>query len=179
MFGQCWSLNGESDALWRIYSPNKEGLMIETTVKNFHLIKDISYGMLAPIIYYDDLRTALETVSNSNRYKMFGNALIKRKAFEHELEVRLLVVNNERSIGKHYSGDVTRIDLDLDPFNFIDGITIDPRASDWFVYTIQDYCQRLGFKTAPQRSRLYTKDIFLTTKLARKFIAIEDKKDNK
>ena len=28
IFGQCWSLAQESDAMWRVYSPNKTGFRI-------------------------------------------------------------------------------------------------------------------------------------------------------
>src|SRR5438552_2336902 len=33
LYGQCWSLLDESDAMWRIYSPNKAGVKIRTTVR--------------------------------------------------------------------------------------------------------------------------------------------------
>lgn len=33
LFGQCWTLNWESDAMWRIYSPDKNGVKIRTTIK--------------------------------------------------------------------------------------------------------------------------------------------------
>jgi hypothetical protein len=32
-YGQCWSLLKDSDALWRIYSPNKQGIRIKTTLR--------------------------------------------------------------------------------------------------------------------------------------------------
>jgi hypothetical protein len=32
VFGLCWTLQGRSDAFWRIYSPNKLGVRISTTV---------------------------------------------------------------------------------------------------------------------------------------------------
>lgn len=33
--GQCWTYEKDSDAMWRIYSPDKQGVMIETKAKNF------------------------------------------------------------------------------------------------------------------------------------------------
>ena len=31
LYGQCWTKTRESDAMWRIYSPNKNGVRIMTT----------------------------------------------------------------------------------------------------------------------------------------------------
>lgn len=35
-YGQCWTLNFESDAMWRIYSPDKNGVRIQTTIRKLH-----------------------------------------------------------------------------------------------------------------------------------------------
>jgi hypothetical protein len=32
-YGQCWSKKAESDAMWRIYSPDKMGVKVRTTVR--------------------------------------------------------------------------------------------------------------------------------------------------
>lgn len=32
IFGQCWTLSEETDALWRIYSPNRDRVQIKTTI---------------------------------------------------------------------------------------------------------------------------------------------------
>jgi len=33
LYGQCWTLHRESDAMWRIYSPDKNGVKVRTTIK--------------------------------------------------------------------------------------------------------------------------------------------------
>jgi hypothetical protein len=40
-YGQCWSMNKESDAMWRIYSPdisepNKSGVKVQTTAQKIY-----------------------------------------------------------------------------------------------------------------------------------------------
>src|SRR3990172_3540769 len=35
-YGQCWTLNQESDAMWRIYSPDKNGAKVKTTIRRLH-----------------------------------------------------------------------------------------------------------------------------------------------
>ena len=32
-YGQCWTKNEDTDAMWRIYSPDKNGVRISTTVR--------------------------------------------------------------------------------------------------------------------------------------------------
>jgi hypothetical protein len=32
-YGQCWTTIPESDAMWRIYSPSKDGVRVSTTVR--------------------------------------------------------------------------------------------------------------------------------------------------
>lgn len=163
-FGQCWSLNGQSDAMWRIYSPDKQGILIDTTVEKFKLITDIKYGMLAPVIYYDDLTEILLNTASFHHYKHFVNGYLKRKAFDHEHEARLITINNIPGLGKKHK-NVTHIQVDLNPNEFIEGITIDPRASEWYVTTIQKYCNNRGFTIIPQKSNLYSDDIYGATGL--------------
>lgn len=155
VYGQCWSLNAESDAMWRIYSPNKEGLMIATTVKRFGLLKGVNGALLAPVIYYDNVEKGRDRVHEQYGYADIVGAFLKRKAFEHEREVRLATLNNDACLGHVYE-DCSHIRLSLNPMEFITEITIDPRASGWYVETIQDYCERAGFATIPVKSSLYS-----------------------
>jgi hypothetical protein len=44
LYGQCWTLKEESDAIWRIYSPTKGGVCISSTIRklfgSFYKSKD-------------------------------------------------------------------------------------------------------------------------------------------
>lgn len=160
LYGQCWSLEGISDALWKIYSSNKEGILIETSPEKFKLISDIKFGILSPVIYYNDLQKTLLQLENMKGPKAaFRSGLLKRSAFKHENEVRLIVINNERCLGKKYE-NCTHISLKIDPFKFIEGIIVDPRASNWYLEAIKLYCLRLGFNIIPIKSDLYSPDAF-------------------
>ncbi|NMM65642.1 DUF2971 domain-containing protein [Clostridium sp. P21] len=160
LYGQCWSLEGISDALWRIYSSNKEGILIKTSPEKFNLISDIRFGILSPVIYYNNLRKVLFELKNIGGSKrLFVKGLLKRSAFKHENEVRLIVINDEKCLGKKYK-NCTHINLKIDPFKFIEGIIIDPRASDWYVEAIKAYCLRVGFNIIPVKSDLYSPNDF-------------------
>ncbi|MEG0773325.1 hypothetical protein [Clostridium sp.] len=155
LYGQCWSLEGVSDALWRIYSRESEGILIQTTVEKFQLIEEVKFGVLSPVIYYENLVEVLQGLALN---KVVNNDLIqglfKRKAFEHEKEVRLIALRKDIGTINEYD-ELSHIEISLDPIEFIEDIVIDPRAQDWYVNTIKEYCKRAGFKILPKKSDLY------------------------
>lgn len=158
LFGQCWSLELQSDALWRIYSPHKEGLMIETTAKRFHLIQGIIRAQLGAIVYFDDLREGANMLNSAVDYdRGVVPAFLKRKAFVLEKEVRLVLRADKGWLSDSLhamAGSQDRLFLPVNPQQFLEQITIDPRASDEFVRTIQRYCDRVGLPMAV-KSPLY------------------------
>ncbi len=172
-FGQSWSLLSESDAMWRIYSPQKEGLMIQSSVSNFVLFDEIRYGLLAPVVYYQDLREGINELKRRPDYvPLFAPAFLKRRAFEHEHEVRLVTANDERCLGARHSRS-SHIQTTLDPLKFIEAITVDPRGSDWYVEAIQMYCRRVGFSIEPRKSELYSTDVFGKTGLVQRWVPVD------
>ncbi|OIJ12651.1 hypothetical protein BKP37_12670 [Anaerobacillus alkalilacustris] len=173
MHGMCFSLNKESDAMWRIYSPFRDGVLIETSVLKIELLQEIQYGFLAPVIYYDDLLEALNNSIENNEYKSpFSQAYLKRRAFEHENEVRLVTVNDEGFI-KPKQEDNDFIYLNLEPSDFIENITIDPRADGWYVEMFKKYCNRLNL-IDPKKSTLYS-GVYEQAKIAMKFLPLDKK----
>ncbi|WP_017416061.1 DUF2971 domain-containing protein [Clostridium tunisiense] len=155
LYGQCWSLEGVSDALWRIYSREDEGILIQTTVEKFSLIKEINFGMLSPVIYYENLNQVSKKLTDGDVKKNdLIQGLFKRKAFEHEKEVRLITLRDYVTCNSN-NQRCSRIEVNLNPLEFIEKIIIDPRAKEWYVETIKEYCKRLGFKIIPEKSDLY------------------------
>jgi hypothetical protein len=173
MFGQSWSLHSESDAMWRVYSPDREGLVVQTTAGKFDLMDEIRFAVLGPVIYYDNLSDGLaEIKKEDHKDNPFVEAFLKRKAFEYEAEVRLITVNEERCLGMRYK-DCDRIYIALDPIEFIESITVDPRSADWYVNTLQTYCARAGLTVVPKKSGLYSEGVFQSTGIRRKFIPVD------
>lgn len=160
IYGQCWSTHGDSDALWRIYSPNRDGIMIQTTVEKLSKAFDIEWGLLAPVIYYENLYDGLEEVWDKHYEDDFGVALLKRRAFNHEEEVRLLAIfpyngiQNERFI-----------QLPLIPNQLIENIILDPRCEEWYLQTMINYCKRASLKAIPYKSDLYKDNIYEKNKI--------------
>ncbi len=177
-FGQCWSRDVESDAMWRIYSKNQEGISIRTTVSMFDQLSEIKYGMVAPVLYYDNLTEFLPKIAGFHHYKGFYGGFLKRRAFEHENEIRIITINDERSIGIRYR-NTKHIFFTIDPIQLIEAITIDPRASDWYVDVLKTYCRRAGFHIVPDKSKLYSDDIFEQTRLVQQWIPVNHSSSNK
>ena len=83
-FCQCWSKAVESDAMWRIYSYNNRAVQIKVDTDKLLLLKDVR---IVPVEYTDSY-----IVDSSKKMESFYKSLaIKRVAFQHENEVRLIV----------------------------------------------------------------------------------------
>lgn len=165
LFGQCWTLNKESDAMWRIYSTSKDGIKIGTSIKKFELIEGLEHSGFNKVLYYRDLKEGLDISKSISGFShMFADGLIKRDAFQHEKEVRLITRNDERMIGKRISKG-NYMEFKLYYKDFLEEIVIDPRAEDYYVDTIRNYCKRAELKIIPQKSDLYNDNIFEKTNL--------------
>ena len=52
IYGQCWTRKEESDAMWRIYSPQKTGIKIRVSIKKFELIQGSEFLDIENVIYF-------------------------------------------------------------------------------------------------------------------------------
>ena len=171
LYGQCWSLVQESDAMWRIYSPGRTGVQIATTVEKFKLIGGIKRSYLGKVMYFQTISDLLEKVKAASHKSPFDDALYKRIAFDHEREVRFLAHGDYLC---EFEPEWTHVSLPVDPSMFIEGVTIDPRADDWYVNAITGYCERLGLAVKPVKSSLYESEPHLRLGLARKWTVVKD-----
>jgi len=148
VFAQCWGSLAESDALWRIYSrmprepkarnevTEDEGVRVRTTPRK--LLNAVASGLgnirsgscfIAPVKYLDH-RALLQEMANRiggdrdvGFCSVVGNAnllLLKRDAFSHEHEVRLIYVDKNKEFGN-------RVECPVDANVLIEDITLDPR----------------------------------------------------
>lgn len=138
-YGQCWTMNQDSDAMWRIYSPTKDGVRVRTTIsKLFNAFYDMNDNFsrlkyfIGVVQYFN--RSTIEEYLNKLTFTnlaMGGQNLnfarllcIKRNEFSHEKEVRLLFNDaNSRINGKVAS-------FDFDPFSILDEVALDPRLDE-------------------------------------------------
>lgn len=154
-YGQCWSQLRESDAMWRIYSPSRTGIQISTSVERFKMIDGFKRAVLGKVIYLETIED-WRHIFDTQQYSPYNEFLYKRAAFKHEQEVRILI--NGQHLNAPNFEETTHISLPVDLSNFIEGVTVDPRAGDWYVDAITRYCERAGLTVTPAKSDLYAPD---------------------
>jgi len=162
-YGQCWTLTRESDAMWRIYAPDKNGVKINTKIrklyKSLHDAQS-SYANISCFIgkveYYpkDKINQIIDDrIEGTKQFDgSIGQAkslLFKRAAFQHEKEIRLIYLDpNNQVDSEHYH-------YHCDPTSLIDGITFDPRMSPRLYKIFKKYLIEIGYKGKIIQSGLY------------------------
>ncbi len=167
-YGQCWSLNIESDAMWRIYAPNKNGVKIQSTTKK--LLKSIK-GSNVPYphtscyigaVDYSSKEMINKIISDveneSNEFQgSIGQAnslLIKRKAFKYEEEVRLIYLDPKNEAKPDY------FTYSCDVFSLIESITFDPRMGEKLYQVYKSHMENIKYTGKIIQSGLYKDPAF-------------------
>lgn len=144
-FINCWhASDSESEALWRLYSDDHSAVVaISTKVETLQT----AFGdhLVAEVRYTDDY-VHQPGDHWSRRF------LTKRRAFEHEREVRVLIQNYD-------AGDRLQAGLEIstDVDALIEEIRISPFAEHWFVEAVGASCKAFGLPRSPSPSSLRVK----------------------
>ncbi len=168
VYAQCWCGSGVSDAMWRIYSPDHLGIRIGTSTKKLRAeiaqgtkdklieIKSREVDYLAPYDLNEKTKSMMSSwkKGNSSISECSEILFMKRKAYEHEDEFRVIAIDQSDRFDEKNGG----LFIDVDPFKLIDSILIDPRApkelSDALVHY---FSTKIGFKKKCKQSVLYRK----------------------
>ncbi len=166
-FGQCWTLFPETDAFWRIYSHDQNGVRIKTTVRRlFDIIFDnhshanlttsfigrVEYQPQAEIErFYSDPVNIEPIIRDTSGQGMVMSLLLKRNEFEHEKEVRLIYSVDSYSADKANSTK----SFNIVPNDLFDDIMLDPRIKPRQERIYRETIQRLGFRNPIVKSSLY------------------------
>lgn len=153
-FATCFTSEFDTDALWRIYSPGKSGICIETTAR--HLLQEmephIKTGVAfyyAPVIYEDVGKSFPEVIFDKEKAKeypaQFYASFIKRRAFLHEQEMRLAVQKND--VYFRGANAPMGIELPVDMNKVIKRVILDPRLTPQEVSYHKTCLEELGFPT--------------------------------
>jgi hypothetical protein len=170
-YGQCWSLTKESDAMWRIYSPDKDSVKVKTTIRKlFTPLFDIGghHTKMNGIVYnlstfvgkvkYETTKNLTNMLKDEDRMKgklldqsghgQASTFYFKRKAFKHENEIRIMFNSNHNQLS-----DIFR--YSINPYELFEQIVFDPRMSiDDFNFHKQEL-KNIGFKNSVIQSGLY------------------------
>jgi len=164
-YGQCWTATADSDAMWRIYSATQTG--IKATARLGDLLDGLAVSArLAPSLqafagrveYHDQQAIAAHMSSLTFTDLALGGTndrfaellCVKREAFAHEDEIRLLYCDVEP---KQADGTVFR--YGFDPNSVLKSIEVDPRMSHLEAATVIGKLRVEGLTVPAARSTLY------------------------
>lgn len=168
-FGQCWSLEEESDSIWRSFTQNRKTrcVKIKVSIKNLreslHSVKDSKARfILSPLAYINE-EDIKETAKVISKFSQFANGvkelekpqfvaeitllLSKRYQYKSENEVRLLVyVKGEKKEKKTWS-------YPFDVNRYVDEVVFDPDTPDYYQNNYIELLGRLGLENVDKKVR--------------------------
>ena len=166
-FAQCWSTLDESDAMWRIYSPDKRSILVSVNARELLSSATFEFGIgypferlyLGKVRYFpeQEIRENLESPSvlkallNSPSYSSAAarTLLVKRDSFAHENEVRLILCRHVSEV----PGDFAKLNIDTP--QCIVQVKLDPRLSGEEVDRQRFLLQAAGCKQPIDQSTIY------------------------
>ena len=175
--GNCWTKRSLSDAIWRIYSNDKKAVRIKSTPNI--ISRNITNGLLGcpnsklfigKVEYLNTNQIKAKAkifakgVMSGDKCRAAAESLLfKRKAFSHEEEVRVLIIDQH---------DISRdgvININVNPHDLIQSVVIDSRAPAELVDVYTSYLKNdLNFKGSISKSTLYDTPKPIKVKLKRK-----------
>lgn len=155
----CWHMNeGESEAMWRLYSDSGKAIAIQSTFERLRgvLPKKILCGEIRYINYSN-------TVISEPSY--VAPFMHKRESFSHERELRALTMDKwpQRSVSffdykakAKNEGQLVKVNLAA----LIEKILISPLAPDWYLNAARTVVRKYGLKCRVSRSSLDSAPFF-------------------
>ncbi|MFO7559237.1 MAG: hypothetical protein R6X10_10445 [Desulfobacterales bacterium] len=145
----CWCMNEyESAAMWKLYLKSDEGIAIQSTyAKLKQSLIDDERIYLGKVKYIDYDK---EYIGGGNVLNPFVH---KRKSFEHEQEIRVIVSKWPTRIEKS-------LQIKVDIETLIERIYVAPSASDWFADLVEAVISRYGYNFEVVHSRLNEDPVF-------------------
>jgi hypothetical protein len=176
-WAQCWSQTKESDTLLRAYSrvmkdphhnrnttPRDEGVRVRSTPRKLLSAmqiraKSMPMSCFVGAVRYqpgDAIRQELVNIIERKGPSAVGRGqlraeslLLKRDAFSHEVEVRIICVADE------LTSNLDTIQIPIDPSEVFEEVTFDPRLELFERYEREQTARTLGYRGSFGISELY------------------------
>ena len=148
LYVSSWHINPyESVAMWQLYLKSGEGVAIQSTVQrmvdSFQVTSEpISIGLVDYVDYNED------EIPWDN---VFYLSLHKRKSFEHEKEIRALIMSAHTS-----TGAMVPVNLDL----LIENVYIAPDSPIWIHELVKKVLNRYGIEKEVVHSGLEERPLY-------------------
>ncbi len=149
----CWNIsNGESAALWKIYSNFSQGIMIQSSVlKLIGAFQNTEQELGMSEVQYALYNETTLPYGNSN-YPF----LYKQKAYNYEDEIRLLYSLTDKAENWQYDWTQEEVEegvyIKVDLEKLIDKIVLSPYSPKWFFELITDITKRYGLYKPIEKS---------------------------
>lgn len=168
LYGSCWTNLKESDAMWRIYSQEKNGIKIKTTVEKLILamFNSIAHepekrGFIGKVDYLtteqivskmqdeDWVKNIIYDPTNKSKAETL---LFKRTEFNHESEIRLIYYEAQ----SHEVGQYPEFfEFNFQPNDLIEEIELDPRLTPKEYLATEKKLLNSGYSNKVSKSNLY------------------------
>lgn len=170
IYGQCWTFHRETDAMWRIYSHDKDGVRVSTTPRKLltalQAAEPTSHNLRCFIgkVSYLSKKNLLEKLQSIDLFNTNGSGiaeslLYKRTAFRHENEIRLIYISDDNI----NISDIFQ--FDIEPDKLLDRVLFDPRMDKNLRQAYILAIKKKGCQTEVKRSTLYDAPIGLRFKI--------------
>jgi len=132
LYVSSWHMNEyESAAMWKLYLKSGEGVAVQSTVANMiNSFNNTPHQVHIGKIEYVDYEHAVIDWKN-----IFSPAMYKRKSYEHEKELRAIIMNGENVSGKLVSTDINVL---------IDRVHVAPNSQKWYYELVKKTVKRYG-----------------------------------
>lgn len=158
----CWHMNEhESAAMWKLYLKSNEGIAVQSSYKNLRdsiIDNEKVFWGIVKYIDYDN-----ESIDAGN---LLSALVHKRRSFEHEREVRALVmkppIGDENDpvlyVDRETIAHGLKIKVDLP--RLIENIYVAPSTPNWFADLVRALIHRYGHDFEVVHSRLDQEPLF-------------------
>lgn len=154
----------ESAAMWKLYLKSGEGIAVRTTYRRLKKsLSNAQYPIHLGLVKYIDFEKYElehnEVDGNSRRGNFLEPFMLKRQSFEHEKEVRAILVKKPSSVdGSQKSGTLSANDHSDNPIKgggvsvpvnlnlLIESITLAPRTPDWLQALVSSVAKKYGIQ---------------------------------
>lgn len=156
VYGQCWTLHRETDAMWRIYSQDKQGAKVKTTIRKLIDALQQQSGQYPQIrcfigeVEYLAQKKLVDKLKDIDLFNSSGSGvaqslIYKRVEFKHEREVRLIYTAGNGPIHQ----------FEIDPLKLFDEIVFDPRINKHLFDAYSNAIKSKGYKNSIRQSVMY------------------------
>lgn len=150
VFVNCWHMNKEeSAAMWKLYLKSDEGVAIQSTTKRLesNLYKFYEEIIIGKVKYIDYKTVKIQE-------DVLSRFMYKRRSFEHEQELRAILLHRNK-------GQKKGILIPVDFNDLVERVYISPTADEWFSELVKAILKKYQINVQVEQSSLaFTSPLF-------------------